>query len=146
MGGSKKVDANALINDRLRSMNEALSSGGPLPDMSAGLDEGKCIVEFEKLSNAVMEDVGTFMIKLVRLGDTSKQVNTPSLETYKISLQVSVKLDTIDGTADAGDDYIEVHEVVTFEVGQEELEFEMEIVDDDEWEPDEEFYVKVSLS
>ena len=61
-------------------------------------------------------------------------------------LRVSVKLDTMDGTADAGDDYIEVHEVVTFEVGQEELEFEMEIVDDDEWEPDEEFYVKVSLS
>ena len=82
MGGSKKVDANALINDRLRSMNEALASGGPLPDMSADdLGEGKCVVEFEKLSNAVMEDVGTFMIKLVRHGDTSKRVYTPNLET-----------------------------------------------------------------
>ena len=35
---------------------------------------GKCIVEFEKMSTAVMEDVGTFMIKIVRLGDTSNQV------------------------------------------------------------------------
>ena len=52
-------------------------------------------------------------------------------------------MDTIDGTADEGDDYIGVHEVVTFEPGQEEMEYEMEIVDDDEWEPDEEFYLKV---
>lgn len=37
---------------------------------------GKCIVEFEKMGTAVMEDVGTFMIKLVRLGDTSNQVPT----------------------------------------------------------------------
>ena len=33
--------------------------------------------------------------------------------------------------------------MITFEPGQTELEYEMEIVDDDEWEPDEEFYVKV---
>ena len=35
--------------------------------------------------------------------------------------------------------------MITFEPGQTELEYEMEIVDDDEWEPDEEFYVKVSF-
>ena len=35
---------------------------------------GKCIVEFEKMSTAVMEDVGTFTIKIVRLGDTTNQV------------------------------------------------------------------------
>ena len=40
---------------------------------------------------------------------------------------------------------IKVHTVITFEAGQSELEFEMEIVDDDEWEPDEEFYVKVMM-
>ena len=39
--------------------------------------------------------------------------------------------------------HFQVHDVITFEVGQTELEYEMEIVDDDEWEPDEEFYVKV---
>ena len=37
-----------------------------------------------------------------------------------------------------------MHDVITFEPGQTELEYEMEIVDDDEWEPDEEFYVKVT--
>ena len=37
----------------------------------------------------------------------------------------------------------QVHDVITFEAEQSELEYEMEIVDDDEWEPDEEFYVKV---
>ena len=35
--------------------------------------------------------------------------------------------------------------MITFEPGQTELEYEMEIVDDDEWEPDEEFYVHISL-
>ena len=35
--------------------------------------------------------------------------------------------------------------MITFEAGQSELEYEMEIVDDDEWEPDEEFYVKVNI-
>ena len=39
----------------------------------------------------------------------------------------------------------QVHDVITFEAGQSELEYEMEIVDDDEWEPDEEFYVKVNI-
>ena len=35
---------------------------------------GKCIVEFEKQGTAVMEDVGTFLVKILRLGDTSSQV------------------------------------------------------------------------
>ena len=39
----------------------------------------------------------------------------------------------------------QVHDVITFEAGQSELEYEMEIVDDDEWEPDEEFYIKVMI-
>ena len=38
------------------------------------LGAGKCIVEFEKEGTAVMEDVGTFMITVLRLGDTSDQV------------------------------------------------------------------------
>ena len=38
------------------------------------LGSGKCIVEFEKMSTAVMEDVGTFNIKIIRLGDASNQV------------------------------------------------------------------------
>ena len=49
----------------------------------------------------------------------------------------------MDGTADEGDDYIGMHEVVTFEPGQKEMDIELEIVDDDDWEPDEEFYFKV---
>ena len=59
--------------------------------------------------------------------------------------QVRVKVDTMDGTADEGDDYIAMHEIVTFEPGQKEMDIELEIVDDDDWEPDEEFYFKVCL-
>ena len=75
MGGSKKVDPNALISDRLKSMNEALVAGGALPEIDENdFGDGKCVVEFEKSSTAVMEDQGTFNIKLLRLGDTSKAV------------------------------------------------------------------------
>ena len=42
-------------------------------------------------------------------------------------------------------DHVQVHDVITFEAGQSEIEYELEILDDEEWEPDEEFYVKVTL-
>ena len=130
MGGSKKVDPNALISDKLKSMNAAMAAGETLASIDEQeLEPGHCVVEFESASMAVMEDVGKFLVKLVRRGDATKPAR--------------VKLDTIDGSAEAGDDYIEVHEVVTFEAGQAEIEYEIEIVDDDEWEPDEEFYLKV---
>ena len=58
---------------------------------------------------------------------------------------MSVRVDTVDGTAEEGTDYRGVHDVFVFQPGQKELKLAMEIIDDDEWEPDEEFFMKLSL-
>ena len=52
----------------------------------------------------------------------------------------------MDGTGTGGEDYVEIHTVKTFQPGQKEMEIEVEIIDDVEWEPDEEFYLKVLIN
>ena len=66
------------------------------------------------------------------------------LRLGKISDEISVKIDTIDGSANEGEDYVGIHDVFTFAPGQAELEITVEIVDDDDWEPDEEFFLKIA--
>ena len=55
-----------------------------------------------------------------------------------------VKVETIDGTADTTD-YKEINEIITFQPGQKEHEITLEIIDDNKPEPDEEFYLKLSV-
>ena len=56
-----------------------------------------------------------------------------------------IKVDTIDGSADEGDDYVGIHDVFKFGPGETQLEVEIEIIDDDDWEPDEEFFLKIAI-
>ena len=70
-------------------------------------------VEFSSTSIAVMENIGTFVIYLVRSG--------------KISNEVSIRVDTVEGTAEEGSDYRGVHGDFTMKSGQTELPIEMEI-------------------
>ena len=58
---------------------------------------------------------------------------------------MSVKVDTVDGTAEEGTDYRGIHHTYLFHPGQTELAIQMEILDDDDWEPDEEFFLKITL-
>ena len=103
----------------------------PLADeVEKDLDPDKTFVEFSTTALAVMEDVGTCFVTIERQG--------------KIDNEITVKVDTIDGSAEEGDDYIGIHDIFTFEAGQTELEIQIEIVDDEDWEPDEEFFVKVA--
>ena len=60
-----------------------------------------------------MENIGTFVIYLVRSG--------------KISNEVSIRVDTVEGTAEEGSDYRGVHGDFTMQPGQTELPIEMEI-------------------
>jgi solute carrier family 8 (sodium/calcium exchanger) len=48
---------------------------------------------------------------------------------------------TVDAEAIAGDDYKKVEEVLTFKDGEKMKFIEVEIFDDDNWEPDEDFFV-----
>lgn len=58
---------------------------------------------------------------------------------------MSYNIETVDGTAVKGEDYIEYRETRTFEPGETEHMIEIVIIDDNEWEPDEIFFVKLSL-
>ena len=52
-----------------------------------------------------------------------------------------VRVITIDAEAKAGDDYEKVDEVLDFAAGQQVKYIEVIINDDDNWEPDEDFFV-----
>ena len=55
----------------------------------------------------------------------------------------SIWVRTIDGDAVAGDDYHAIDEEVEFKNKQKEAEVSVKIIDDDGWEPDEDFYVEL---
>lgn len=50
---------------------------------------------------------------------------------------------TVDGDAKNNEDYIGIDQVVNFKHGQQEAEVIVKILDDDDWEPDEDFYVEL---
>ena len=55
------------------------------------------------------------------------------------------RIETIDGSAEANKDYIPIKETITFEPEETLKQIEIVIIDDNEWEPDEVFFVKLSL-
>ena len=63
-------------------------------------------------------------------------------ELYSFSI---IRLDTIDGTATAGEDYVKLSEEFKMERGQQEKRITIHVIDDNQWEPDETFFVKISL-
>jgi solute carrier family 8 (sodium/calcium exchanger) len=55
----------------------------------------------------------------------------------------TVQVRTKDGEAIAEDDYMPIDEKVTFKSGEASKEVSVKILDDDQWEPDEDFYVEL---
>lgn len=82
---------------------------------------------FSCLHYSVSEAAGALRIKI--------------LNKTKAAGKVYVR--TKDGDATAEDDYIPIDEVVNFKSGQTEAEVVVKIIDDDSWEPDEDFYVEL---
>ncbi|XP_064104847.1 sodium/calcium exchanger Calx-like isoform X12 [Macrobrachium nipponense] len=89
------------------------------------------VIDFHAASCAVMEDIGKFKVALCRSG--------------RLDNRVSVRVETIDGTATEEQDYMPINEVITFEPEESEKFVEVEIINDNQWEPDEEFFLKISL-
>jgi solute carrier family 8 (sodium/calcium exchanger) len=94
-------------------------------------DDGVCRLFFDPPHYTVMENVGTFEATVVREGG---DLNTPMQVDYK----------TEDGSAIAGPDYIEVVGTLYFGPGITEQKITMEVLDDDVFEEDEHFYVRIS--
>lgn len=93
-------------------------------------DEMACKIFFEPGHYTVMENCGEFEVRVVRRGD--------------MSLHVAVDYETEDGSAEAGSDYVGRKGTLNFPPGVDEQRFKIAVIDDDVFEQDEHFYVRLS--
>lgn len=89
------------------------------------------VIEFSAAGVAVMENEGKVRIGIRRRG--------------RMDCPVSVRVETLNGTAVSGEDYKPFDQVITFSANETLQQVFIEIVDDFEWEPDEFFFVKLHL-
>ena len=94
-------------------------------------DDGVCRVFFDPPDYTVMESVGTFEVTIVREGGGMNE-----------TVQVDYK--TEDGTASSEGDYIEAIGTLTFGPGETQKHVTLEVLDDDVFEEDEHFYIRIS--
>ncbi|XP_008549239.1 sodium/calcium exchanger 3 [Microplitis demolitor] len=86
---------------------------------------------FEPAHYTVMENVGTFEITVTRVGGD-------------LNKSCTVDYYTEDGSAEAGEDYVAARGTLTFEPGEVKKTIQLSVIDDDVFEQDEHFYVKLS--
>ncbi|XP_033750326.1 sodium/calcium exchanger 3-like [Pecten maximus] len=89
----------------------------------------KAVIEFTAASVSVLESEKRVRVGIRRYGNIDKSV--------------TVRVETINGTAVAPEDYITFNEEVKFAAKDQLEQIYIEIVDDNEWEPDEFFFVKL---
>ncbi|XP_066994967.2 sodium/calcium exchanger Calx [Anabrus simplex] len=94
-------------------------------------EEAGTRIYFDPGHYTVMENVGQFEVRVVREGGDLNQT-------------IMVDYATEDGTANAGDDYISARGTLTFGPGVTEKTFTLQVIDDDVFEEDEHFYVRLS--
>ncbi|XP_075148312.1 sodium/calcium exchanger 3 isoform X3 [Haematobia irritans] len=99
-------------------------------DVAADEEEAPLRIFFEPGHYTVMESCGEFEVRVVRRGD--------------LSGYTTVEYQTEDGSAEAGSDYVGKKGVLTFPPGVDEQRFKIEVIDDDVFEQDEHFYVRLS--
>jgi len=132
MTGGRKIQPTMKMTDKLKEVYDAINDNAELPNIEySDSDKPKSIVEFHASSAAVMENVGTFKVLVCRHG--------------LLTSTVRVRVETIDGSAIEGEDFKAVNEILTFEPGEREKLIGVTIVDDNQWEPDEEFFLKLSI-
>lgn len=119
------------ISERAQSDLSEVKAELQRVDVIEVTDDGTvCKVYFEPGHYTVMESCGDFEVRVVRRGD--------------LSSQVTVDYETEDGSAEAGSDYIGKKGTLTFPPGVDEQRFRVEVIDDDVFEQDEHFYVRLS--
>jgi len=94
-------------------------------------DKSIISVSFDPGHYTVMENVGTFEVTVCREGGDPNQT-------------VLVDYKTEDGTANAGGDYVAAEGTLVFLPGETTKTFELEVIDDDAFEEDEHYYVRLS--
>lgn len=91
----------------------------------------RAVVEFTAAETAVLESEKRVRIGIRRHG--------------KVGIPCTVRIETLNGTAVAHEDYIPFDQEVKFAENEELRQVYIEIVDDNEWEPDEFFFVKLHV-
>merc|ERR1719410_504896 len=94
-------------------------------------DDGVCRVFFDPPHYTVMESAGCFPVTIVREGGDMNE-----------TIQVDYK--TEDGSASSEGDYIEAIGTLTFGPGETQKHVTLEVLDDDVFEEDEHFYIRIS--
>ena len=94
-------------------------------------EDGVMRILFDPPHYTVLENVGKFFVTIVREGGD-------------LSLPVTVDYKTEDGTACDPDDYIGGSGTLVFGPGVTEQKVELEVLDDDIFEEDEHFYIRIS--
>nr|XP_006824698.1 PREDICTED: sodium/calcium exchanger 3-like [Saccoglossus kowalevskii] len=126
-GGQKlipTVDPKLLLAYDQVKMGSSISIGSTLfPEIP--------IVEFAAASCAVYEHEKRVRVWINRKGN--------------IHPQIVFKFETLDGTAEAGSDYIAQRDTMVFGSNETQKFIDIDIIDDNEWEPDEVFFVKLSV-
>jgi len=132
MTGGRKTQPATKMSDKLKEVYDAINENPDAPNIQWP-DEGeeKAIIEFHSSTAAVLESIGTYKLNILRHG--------------RMDETVKVRLETIDGSAVREEDYKPLNETLTFEPNERSKEIGLEIVDDNQWEPDEEFFVKLTL-
>ncbi|XP_047537115.1 sodium/calcium exchanger 3 isoform X1 [Vanessa atalanta] len=87
-------------------------------------------LRFDPDHYTVMENCGSFEVRVIRRGD--------------LSGEVTVQYNTEDGTAEAGSDYVAAQGSLVFGHGETEKKFTVQVIDDDVFEEDEHFYVRLT--
>ncbi|XP_076460202.1 sodium/calcium exchanger 1-like [Babylonia areolata] len=91
----------------------------------------KAVLQWASEASAVLEQDGFTHVTIMRTGNMENRV--------------LVRVETLDGTAEAGTDYLPYKETVVLEAGETSKTIEIKIINDNEWEPDEVFFVRLSI-
>merc|ERR1711884_316265 len=126
---AKKALAKSLAAEAEAEKAEAEAAAAE--ESEKKVDDGICRIMFDPPHYTVMESVGTFEVTVVRVGG---DMNTTVQVDYK----------TEDGTASSEGDYIEAVGTLTFVPGETQKMVTLEVLDDDVFEEDEHFYIRIS--
>lgn len=91
----------------------------------------KAVVDFQAATLAVSESIGEFQVVILRSG--------------KEDVGFQVKVDTADGSAKKGTEYEELSELVQFDPYVKEQSVTVKVIDNVQWNPDSNFYLRLSI-
>jgi len=126
---AKKAMAKTLAAEA--EAEKAAAEAAAAEESAEKKDDGITRIMFDPPHYTVMESVGTFEVTVVREGG---DMNTTVQVDYK----------TEDGTASSEGDYIEAVGTLTFGPGETQKMVTLEVLDDDVFEDDEHFYIRIS--